>query len=333
MKKNPKVSICIPTFNRMQYLAQTVQSALDQDYKNIEVLVSDNFSSDNTEELMKQFSSDPRVIYNRNSSNIGMVLNWRKLLYEMASGDWFILLSDDDYFIDNAYISKAVKLLELNTDMNVVYASGYINNASGDVMREMRIPYDEVESGKNIFLKKYTVVPQEFTLCNIIFNVEKSKNFKAFSNLNNLYCDSQLFSEMCLSGKVGVIKDYVSVYRYHSGNLVTKKRTFEELIAICEVYFSPYRIASASSVITSIELAKWDVKYLRPAIKSVILHISADHADRFEVGYKRIKELAPYNLNVYFADPKFFLKYIITKNKFLFSLMLKLKNKFGGSEK
>lgn len=325
MKILPKVSVCIPTFNRAQYLEQTVRSALEQDYPNLEILVSDNCSSDRTSDVIDTFVADPRLKHNLNATNIGMVANWQKLIYEMATGEWFILLSDDDYFVDKSYISKAVELILSDPGINVVYASGYINQAGDDRMVELNLPYDSVTAGKDIFLKKFTVAPQEFTLCNILFRLDSAKELKAFSDLNNLYCDSQLFAEMCLLGKVGVVKDRVSVYRYHAGNLVTKKRTYEELLSICNVYFSPYRLAANHPEITPVQLQLWDRFFMRPAIRSVILNLSGNHPDRFKHGFSVIKQMAPYDLGYLFLSPPFLIKYFATKNKFVYSALVKLK--------
>ena len=106
-----KISILIPTFNRAQYLPRAVESALSQDYNNIEVIVSDNASTDNTMEVMERFKDNKNFKYFRNNKNLGMVRNWKKELDEYSSGDYFIILSDDDYLVDNEYISKAVKLI------------------------------------------------------------------------------------------------------------------------------------------------------------------------------------------------------------------------------
>ena len=101
---SPKVSIIIPTYNRSKYLTQAIESARCQDYHNMEIVVSDNASTDNTDNVMEEYSADNRIKYFRNSVNIGMVGNWRKALSEYCSGDWFLILSDDDYLVDNSYI-------------------------------------------------------------------------------------------------------------------------------------------------------------------------------------------------------------------------------------
>ncbi|MDD2553711.1 MAG: glycosyltransferase [Desulfotomaculaceae bacterium] len=89
-----KVTIAIPTYNRSTLLRQAVESALGQTYQDIEVLVADNSSTDNTGDVLKQFT-DHRVRYFRHSENRGFINNFNFCL-EKAEGEYFLLLSDDD---------------------------------------------------------------------------------------------------------------------------------------------------------------------------------------------------------------------------------------------
>jgi glycosyltransferase involved in cell wall biosynthesis len=97
---NPKISIGIPTFNRRDYMLATVQSALEQTYANIEVIVSDNASTDDTWEHLKAIS-DPRLKLLHQSANLGMTGNFNATLHA-ATGDLFLPLSDDDLLAPTA---------------------------------------------------------------------------------------------------------------------------------------------------------------------------------------------------------------------------------------
>ena len=77
----PRISILIPTFNRAGMLSAAVASALAQTWENLEVLVSDNASTDATPQTMAAFTTDPRLSYHRNPVNVGMVC----LLYTSPS--------------------------------------------------------------------------------------------------------------------------------------------------------------------------------------------------------------------------------------------------------
>ena len=90
----PKATVAIPTLNRAGYLRIALGSALAQTYPNLEVIVSDNASSDHTPTLLAQ-TADPRLCVLRQTNVISMFENWNACL-EAASGKYFLLLSDDD---------------------------------------------------------------------------------------------------------------------------------------------------------------------------------------------------------------------------------------------
>ncbi len=95
-KNSPLVTIAIPTFNRAAYLVEAIESALAQTYGNIEVLISNNASTDNTPSVIRSaVEADKRVRSLTQTHNIGMVGNWNACL-EAAQGRYFLLLSDDD---------------------------------------------------------------------------------------------------------------------------------------------------------------------------------------------------------------------------------------------
>ena len=108
----PKISILIPTYNRAHYLVDAIESSLAQDYPNFEVIVSDNNSADGTQECVKKYLSDPRLRYYKNDTNLGGGPNYKKLLYEYATGEYGKFLTDDDYLIDNNHLTKAINIIK-----------------------------------------------------------------------------------------------------------------------------------------------------------------------------------------------------------------------------
>ncbi len=100
--EQPLVSVCIPTYRRPKSTLRAVQSALDQTYKNIEVVCSDNHSDDDTfAVLMRTFGGDPRVKCISTGRNIGPVNNWRWAI-ENSRGEFAKLLFSDDFLLPTA---------------------------------------------------------------------------------------------------------------------------------------------------------------------------------------------------------------------------------------
>jgi len=87
-----KISICIPTFNRSDLLKKTLLSVANQTVKPWEVIVVDNYSSDDTQRVVSEFSE---IKYFRNNTNLGVADNWNRCI-ELATGDFITLLHSDD---------------------------------------------------------------------------------------------------------------------------------------------------------------------------------------------------------------------------------------------
>ena len=271
----------IPTYNRAHYLPHSLESALRQDYANLEILLLDNASTDDTPAVASRYAQDPRFRYIRNETNIGMVGNWRRGLYEHVTGEWFLLLSDDDYLIDDRYMSKAMQIASLDRHVVMVYANGYILEEETGTMSEMTLPFRGVVDGRDVFMSRDQVGPQDFTLCNVIFRRSVAMEHDAFHNPNNLSCDSELFLRMCLPGKVGVCADRVSVYRRHASNLIRGvDLNFDQLVHNAEMFLVPYRIALQSGRLGAHELELWRSRHVARSLRRTISMLKKHHRPR-----------------------------------------------------
>lgn len=107
MSIEPKFTIVIPTRERADVLYYCLKSACAQDYPNLEILVSDNFSQDNTEEIVKQFS-DNRIRYINTGKRVSMSHNWEFAISHINEG-WITILGDDDAILPGA-IQKVLEI-------------------------------------------------------------------------------------------------------------------------------------------------------------------------------------------------------------------------------
>jgi len=113
------ISILIPVYNRENLIEETVQSALRQTYKNIEIIIVDNQSTDNTWKVLQKFASqDDRIKIFQNETNIGPVKNWKRCIDE-AGGEYGKILWSDD-LITPKFLEKTVPYLE-NEDVGFVF--------------------------------------------------------------------------------------------------------------------------------------------------------------------------------------------------------------------
>jgi len=114
----PLVSIGLPVYNGEQFLKQTLDSLLGQTYENLELIISDNASTDGTGEICREYARrDRRVRYHRNGVNCGAVANMNAV-FAFTSGDYFMWASDEDYWAP-AYVSSCMDVL-VNSDKIVL---------------------------------------------------------------------------------------------------------------------------------------------------------------------------------------------------------------------
>lgn len=120
MNNNQLVSICVPVFNGGLFLEETLNSLVNQTYKNIEIIVSDNASTDNTGEIVKSFcAKDNRVKYFRNEINLGYCKNILSAVNNAKSEYIAVYHSDDIY--EPEIVEKEFDLLSNNSSISGVF--------------------------------------------------------------------------------------------------------------------------------------------------------------------------------------------------------------------
>ena len=101
----PFISICIPAYKRVSYLNRLLQSIVIQDYKDFEVIVTDDSPDDSVLLLCKKYSTQLPLIYHSNTVALGTPGNWNKAI-SLAKGAWIKLMHDDDWFADSGSLQK-----------------------------------------------------------------------------------------------------------------------------------------------------------------------------------------------------------------------------------
>jgi glycosyltransferase involved in cell wall biosynthesis len=126
----PLVSIGIPTYNRAVTLRRAIESAARQTYPNIEIIISDNASTDGTEALCREWAaSSANIVYIRRDVNQGAVNNFLSAR-DAARGEYFLWLADDDW-IDADYVERCAEFLGRNPDYVLAYGRDrYVNGST-----------------------------------------------------------------------------------------------------------------------------------------------------------------------------------------------------------
>lgn len=119
MQPKPFVSIGLPVYNAENIIARCIESLLNQTFKDFELIISDNCSSDATEAICKDYANiDSRIKYIRQPINVGMIPNFN-LVLEQAQSKYFMWAAADD-IRDHIFLEKAVQILKTNDDCVVV---------------------------------------------------------------------------------------------------------------------------------------------------------------------------------------------------------------------
>lgn len=119
---NPKITVGLIVYNGEEFIANAIESLLQQTYKNFEVIISDNNSEDKTEEICKQFCDlDNRLKYIKQEFNKGMQEN-HNIVLEKAKGDYFIWMSHDDLF-QPEFFSVCLKEFQKDKKLTSVFTS------------------------------------------------------------------------------------------------------------------------------------------------------------------------------------------------------------------
>jgi cellulose synthase/poly-beta-1,6-N-acetylglucosamine synthase-like glycosyltransferase len=151
MVTNPRVTVCIPTYNRAGYLSQCLSSVLAQTFRDFEVIVSDNCSTDATGEIVRA-CGDPRVRYVRNDRNLGVFPNMNRCL-ELATGEYVCILHDDDLYAPQ-FLERETRMLDQHPNAGFVHAAAYQIDAAGACLGLRRsYPRDCLLDGKEEFVR------------------------------------------------------------------------------------------------------------------------------------------------------------------------------------
>ena len=159
MTQDLLVSVCIPVYNGGLYIGDTLNSLIKQTYKNIEIIVSDNASTDNTGEIVKSFCvADPRVKYFRNKTNLGYCKNILSAVNK-ASSEFIAIYHADDIYSPNI-IEKQYNVLKKNDSIHGVFVK--LESFTKDGIEARPKIYNKLLKS-NVFNKTFNLIVGNYT--------------------------------------------------------------------------------------------------------------------------------------------------------------------------
>jgi glycosyltransferase involved in cell wall biosynthesis len=228
-KAEPLVSIMIPNRNHSMYLNQSIEGALNQTYQNIEVIVLDNCSTDNSIEVAQRYL-DRGVRVCKNPENIAV--RTLDVLFQLADGDYLMILPADDS-IKPTFVGKCVQIMENNSKVGFVHCDRDLINERGDVTAlDPFFKYSFVADGASAL--PIFMVAEVAQAAQCVMRKTAFFNAGGFeTEFDHLNIDRELWFRLALESDYAYIRENLAQIRIH-GNRETSVaiRNFYHPLAI-----------------------------------------------------------------------------------------------------
>jgi glycosyltransferase involved in cell wall biosynthesis len=217
---NPKVTVCLPTFNKARYLAAAIESVLAQEFRDYELLIVDDASPDHSGEIVLGFR-DSRIRYIRNPQNIGLVANWNQCL-ELACGDYAIIFHDDDVMLPGL-LRREVEVLEWNPEVVLVHAAAQAIDESGAVFCvSPPHTWPALTSGLDFVTRYWSLDEGYVVMPSAMFRRSLALRLGAFNPDLKLSADADLWQRLAFEGQVAFLDELLISNRIHSSQTTQK---------------------------------------------------------------------------------------------------------------
>ncbi len=225
----PLISIIIPTYNHSRYLGRALQSIYAQTYKNWEIIIVDNHSTDDTFNIVKKFD-DPRVNYMK-IHNDGIIAASRNMGINAARGNWLAFLDSDDWWsadkleICSKYLDESLDLI--HHDLDLVYDQPSFFNRRHTRSRQLKPPVlkDLLIKG-NAIVNSSVIVRKR--LLNEIGGINEDKNMVASEDYNTW------LRIATLTDRFKYLPKSLGCYQIHSNAISQRDMSKSDYAAIAE---------------------------------------------------------------------------------------------------
>lgn len=210
----PRVSIGLVVYNGERFLPAALDSTLAQTFEDFELIISDNASTDRTQEICQDYATqDPRIRYFRNPANLGAGRNYRRA-FALARGKYFRWANHDDT-IAPTLIERCFDVLETNPDFVLAYGKTAFMDADGVVLSpfedHMHIVFDSPS-------ERFRYVLFHVGLCNVIYGLMRRDAMSRTALIGDRFAADLCFvAELALHGKFCEVPETLFLRRIHDG--------------------------------------------------------------------------------------------------------------------
>ncbi|MBK7159059.1 MAG: glycosyltransferase family 2 protein [Ignavibacteria bacterium] len=204
---NPRVSIIIPTYNRVKMLEKSIESVFAQSYKDWELIIIDDASNDETEERMKQLSSrEKSVRYMRIPKIEGKgISEYLNIGLRNSKGEYIARIDDDDFWCHKDKLKMQVEFLDENPEYVVVGGGVILVDENGtELFRYLKKETDEE-------IRRFALFSNPFTHATVMFRKETAMKLGGYRIMKHVE-DMELWLRMGKVGKLYNMKEYFITY-------------------------------------------------------------------------------------------------------------------------
>jgi glycosyltransferase involved in cell wall biosynthesis len=223
----PSVSICLPVYNGEKYVREALTSILEQTFEDFELIISDNASTDRTQEICRDASRrDRRVRYFRADVNRGLVWNFNRL-FELAEGPYLVWLAHDDV-MGKEYISRCVEALKQDPGAVLAYTNANYIDDKGSVIK--RLDFENLNSSeKPSWRFRNMILDERLAMCDPICGLMRTEVLKQ-TRLHQGFADSDrvLLAEIGLRGRFTLVPECLFSRRQHAEQSHRKYKDLRE---------------------------------------------------------------------------------------------------------
>ncbi len=229
-RKEPLVSVVMPTYNHAQFIGQSIKSVLRQSYENIELIIIDNYSEDNTEEIVNSFF-DNRIRFIK-FSNKGIIASSRNLGMKVAQGQYIAFIDSDDLWIKDK-LENQISVFESNSDFGLCYTKAQVINEYGELKNIY--PF----KGHSGYIFKKLLRRNFISLSTVMIKKEVWDAVGGFDEAPELVSaeDRELWLRISFVFKCKYINKVLGYYRVHAKNISRTQKKNPERILICMQHF------------------------------------------------------------------------------------------------
>ncbi len=301
--KFPLVSVIITSYNRDQFIGRAVESALMQDYPNLEIVISDNCSTDNSDTVIRSYLTDKRIKYFRNDTNIGMIRNFQKGIEELATGQYITFISSDDFLINKSFVSEAIKLFLKHDSIVIVKAPKATCKGDLIIPNNSNIHFfqKEVISGKEMFFKfTENNCPVGFSACMLDAKALKRANICYDPECISL--EHEILLKLLLIGDIAFLKEHSYAFRVHG---MQESRIFStpQLLANLKI-IQRARDTAINLKLKEDSVNQWYQKVIYKSIRFYYIRKYCKDFDEFDDFIKTVSQIYPQTIDEVNAEGK-----------------------------